>query len=85
MKLPAEAVRRPDSDAGVAADKRKLRLLWFGAALYFLVFLNALRYTGRVPWQAFVLGSLLNIAIIAAVALAMRRIYRRLREGAKEG
>jgi hypothetical protein len=50
-----------------------------------LIFLNGLRYAGRVPWQALVVGSFLNIAIIAATAIAMRRVYQRLRGRAEEG
>lgn len=60
------------------ADVRKIRVLWIGLGLYFLIMLNALRYTRGVPYQIFILGALMNIAIIVAIIISMRRVYKRL-------
>ena len=62
------------------ADVRRLRLLWVGFVLYFLIMLNALRYAHVVPYQIFVLCSLVNCAILVTTFVAMRRIYMRLRK-----
>jgi hypothetical protein len=63
----------------VTSERRKLRWAWVGLGTYFLIFLNATRYASRVPYQIFILGALINAAIITVLILAMRRAYRRLR------
>lgn len=60
------------------ADIRRIRVLWIGLGLYFLIMLNALRYARGVPYQIFILGALVNIAIIVAIIISMRRAYKRL-------
>jgi hypothetical protein len=62
------------------ADIRRLRILWIGLGLYFLIVLNALRYVHRVPYPIFIAGCGINIGIILAIIVAMRRVYRRLRQ-----
>jgi hypothetical protein len=59
-------------------DRRKLRWLWIGLGTYFLIFLNALRYATVVPYQIFILGALINGAVIVTIIMAMRRVYKRL-------
>ena len=61
-----------------AADIRRVRVLWIGSALYFLILLNAFRYIYVVPYQILVVGGLVNAAIITAIVVSMRRVYRRI-------
>jgi len=68
----------------VTSERRKLRWAWVGLGTYFLIFLNAIRYASRVPYQIFILGALLNAAIITVLILAMRRAYRRLRNAPRD-
>lgn len=68
----------------VTAERRKLRWAWVGLGIYFLIFLNAIRYAGKVPYQIFILGALINATIITVLILAMRRGYRRLRNASPE-
>jgi hypothetical protein len=60
--------------------RRRIRLLWIGLATYFFIFLNAVWLAHRVPYQIFVLGALLNIAIVAGIALELRRAYKELNQ-----
>jgi hypothetical protein len=60
------------------ADVRKIRVLWIGLGLYFLITLNALRYAREVPYQILILGALVNMAIVMAIIISMRRVYKRL-------
>jgi hypothetical protein len=64
-----------------SAERRRIRLYWIGLGTYFLIFLNAIRFANRVPYQVFVLGALLNAAIIVGIFILIRRAYRRLRNG----
>ncbi len=62
------------------SDQRRLKLLWIGGAVYFLIFVNGLRlgfaYAGEVPVLVIVLGELLNGAILTVIVLEIRKIYR---------
>ncbi len=69
---------QPEGDLSRKSDSRKLRVLWIGLGMYFLIMLNAFRYASRVPYQIFIVGALFNGAIIVAYVVAMRRVYRRL-------
>jgi len=60
------------------ADVRKIRVLWIGLGLYFLITLNALRHAREVPYQILILGALVNMAIVMAIIISMRRVYKRL-------
>lgn len=68
----------PDTKVDVASEQRRLKLAWIGLATYFLIFLNAIRYVDKVPYQIFVLGFLLNATIITVIILCMRRSYQRI-------
>jgi hypothetical protein len=57
---------------------RRIRVLWVALAVYFLIMLNALRYVYVVPYQAVILGSLMNMAIIVALVVALKRAYKSL-------
>ena len=59
-------------------DRRKLWGLWIGLGVYFVIMLNAFRYAHRIPYQAFILGALLNVAVITSFILALRRVYKRI-------
>jgi len=58
--------------------RRRIRLLWIGLGTYFLIILNAVRIAHRVPYQLFVLGALLNVAIVTGIVILLRRAYREL-------
>jgi hypothetical protein len=60
------------------ADRRKLRVLWVGAGLYFLIFLNGLRYFSQLPYQIVILGAALNAAIFTAIIVSLRKVYKRI-------
>lgn len=61
------------------ADVRRIRMLWIGLGIYVSIVLNAFRYVHQVPYQALLLGFVINRAIIVMVIVVMRRIYKRLR------
>ena len=61
------------------AERRRIRWYWVGLGTYFLILLNVARIAGGLPYQIFVLGALLNAAIIIGIILLLRRAYRRLR------
>ena len=67
-------------DKDLQRVRRRIRVLWFGLGLYFLIMLNAFRYLNRVPYQILILGSLMNAGIIVAIIMAMRNAYKRLRQ-----
>jgi len=63
-------------------DRRRLKGLWIGAALYSLIFLNGLRlglaYVDRLPFVVIVLGEVLNGSILTVFILEIRKVNRRL-------
>ena len=62
------------------ADKSRLRLLWIGLCLYFLIMINALRLAHQVPYQILLLGGLVNFAIIISIFVAINKVRKRIRE-----
>ena len=66
------------------SDRRILKWLWFGVGLYSLIFLNGLRLSlanaGEVPLVAVVLGDVVNGAILTALILTLRKIYKRVQQ-----
>ncbi len=61
------------------ADKRRIKFLYVGLVTWIVIFLNALiRYASRVPYQVFVVGSVIDLIIIVAFILALRKTCRRL-------
>ncbi len=69
---------QPERDTSRKADIRRLRVLWIGLGMYFLIMLNALRYASLVPYQILIVGGLVNGMVIVAIVVAMRRVYRRV-------
>ena len=55
---------------------RRRRVLWVALVVYFLIMFNALRYVYVVPYQAVIAGSLVNMAIIVSLFVALRRTYK---------
>lgn len=78
MDIEQKQSSEVSSSTSRASDRRRIRVLWIGLVLYFLIMLNALRYAYRVPYQILILGSLVNVAIILAIIVSIRRVYRRL-------
>lgn len=62
------------------ADKSRLRVLWIGLCLYFLIMINALRLVHRVPYQILLLGALVNFAIIVSIFVAINKVRKRMTE-----
>ncbi|MGB8323244.1 MAG: hypothetical protein WCE52_09815 [Candidatus Acidiferrum sp.] len=58
---------------------RRIRMLWAGLIVYFLIMLNAVRYAREVPYQILILGGVINLAIIMTMVIAISRAYKRLR------
>ena len=79
MKDPSDVGTEGSDPSRQAADRRRLKILWGGLILYFLILLNSIRYLERVPYQAFIAAGFLNLAIMTSIGLAIRRTYRRLR------
>ncbi len=78
MDVEKRKAEENSSNPSRAADSRKMRVLWIGLVLYFLLLLNAVRYVYVLPYEVVVLGALLNFAIIVTIVVSMRRVYRRL-------
>jgi hypothetical protein len=55
------------------ADRRKLRVLWIGAGLYFLILLNGLRFFSQLPYQI-----VINAMIFTAMFVNIRRVHKRI-------
>ncbi len=65
------------------ADRRRIRILWAGAGLYFLILLNGLRYFGHLPYQIVILGAVLNAMIFTVFVVTIRKVHRRMSAEAK--
>ena len=62
----------------IRADRRRLKILWAGLAVYFVGMMNAIRFAFRVPYQAVIVGALINAAMIVAFFMAIVKVQRRL-------
>jgi hypothetical protein len=62
----------------IKEDRKRLRMLWAGLTVYFLIMLNAFRYASQVPYQIFILGALINMTIIISIFVAMNKVRRRM-------
>ena len=80
MEIEKKQTNDVESGTPRDADVRRIRVLWFGLGIYFLVMLNAFRFAYRVPYQILILGGLINFAIIVAIVVSLKRAYRRLRK-----
>jgi hypothetical protein len=63
------------------ADRRRLRLLWIGAATYFLILVNGLRFFAEVPYQFVLLGMIVNAIMLTALVVTIRKVYKRIQSG----
>ena len=81
---PQDIETQGRSAADIVADRRRLKLLWMGAGLYFFIFLNGLRLgltnTGELPLAAIVFGELLNGAILTTFIVTLREVYKRVKQ-----
>lgn len=63
------------------ADKERLKGLWVGFGVYFVIMLFAIPYAAtRVPYQVFALGGLINATIIICFFVVMNKVRRRIGE-----
>ena len=81
---PHDFDKQTRSAADIEGDRRRLKLLWIGAGLYSLIFLNGLRLglenVGELPTVGIILAEVLNGAILAAIIFTLRKVYRRVQE-----
>lgn len=79
---PHDFDKQGRSAADIEGDRRRLKLLWIGAGLYFLIFLNGLRLglanVGELPLVAIIFGEALNGAILTTFILTLRKVYKRI-------
>ncbi len=68
----------PQNNSSKNAKTRRIRMLWAGLSVYFLIMLNAFRYAREVPYQILILGGVLNLAIIMTLVNSLSRAYKRL-------
>jgi hypothetical protein len=57
---------------------RRIRALWAGLAVYTLIMVNGFRLVYIVPYQAAIVGSLVNAAIVVTFVVTLKRAYKRL-------
>jgi hypothetical protein len=75
---------RDAAPQGFEGDRKRLKLLWIGAGLYSLIFLNGLRLgleaAGDIPLVSIIAGELLNGAILASLIFSLRKVYKRIQQ-----
>lgn len=67
------------SNSTTDTARRRIRWYWVGVGTYLLVLLNVVRIAGKLPYQIFALGAVVNLAILIAIILLLRRAYKRRR------
>ena len=81
---PHDFDKQRRSAAGIEGDRRRLKLLWIGAGLYSLIFLNGLRLglenAGELPLVSIILGEVLNGTILATIIFTLRKVYKRVQQ-----
>jgi hypothetical protein len=81
---PQDLEKQRHSAADIEVDRRRLKLLWIGAGLYSLIFLNGLRLglanAGELPLAGIVFAELLNGAILTTFILTLRKVYKRVQQ-----
>ena len=65
----------PSRDAVV----RRIRVLWVALIVYLMIILNAIHYAHSVPYQALIVGGIINMAIVVSLVLALQRAYKNLK------
>lgn len=73
--------RETQNSDSQSAARRRIRLGWMGLGGYLLIFANAIRFAGGLPYQVLLLGQILNLAIITFIVLEIRKAYKKLRNG----
>ena len=81
---PQDFDKQRRSAADIESDRRRLKLLWIGAGLYSLIFLNGLRLglekAGELPLVGIILAETLNGAILATFIFTLRKVYKRVQQ-----
>jgi hypothetical protein len=67
------------SDSRRELDRRRLKWLWAGAAVYFLACLNALTYVRDLPYKVLIALSTFNAGLAVVFILELKNVYKRLR------
>ena len=75
--MTTDGARAPEPTRPQQATRMRLRVLWAGAAVYLLIILNATQYVGVLPYQVVILAGVINFAILFALILTIRNVYRR--------
>ena len=82
--LPQGLEKPRRSAADIEVDRRRLKSLWIGVALYSLIFLNGLRLgfanVGQLPLVGIILAEVLNGAILTTFILTLRKVYKRVQQ-----
>ncbi len=69
------------SESEKSPARGNIRLGWIGLITYVLIALNSIRLLGDIPYQYFILGSLINGTILTLLVLYLRRAYRKKHAG----
>ena len=67
------------SNYEATADKKRLKILWIGLGVYFVIMMVALQYATRVPPRFLGLCGLINMSIIICFFVAINKVRRRIR------
>src|SRR5437899_7513145 len=65
--------------AETRVDKKRLKALWVGLSVYFVIMVVAFQYATRVPYQILAQGGLLNMTIVISFFVAINKVRRRIR------
>jgi hypothetical protein len=60
-------------------SSNKIRGLWIGFGVYFLIMLNGFRYAYQVPFQLFAIACAVNMAIVISFIVLIRNEYKKSR------
>lgn len=80
----SEAASDSNQQSYTATDdrnRRRIRVIWTAAVLYFVVMVVAIPHAMKLPYQIFLLCAVLNWVVIIAFIVALRRLYVKPRRG----
>jgi hypothetical protein len=84
---PTDFGKQRPSASDIEVDRRRLKLLWMGAGIYSLIFINGIRLgfvnTAELPLVAIICGELINGAILATFILSLRKVYKRVQDAGR--